>query len=58
MKKKIGELTLNEVADICKKCAEKELDDCPFVNIVLVDCGFYDDNDKRNGLNNEIEVEE
>lgn len=58
MKKKIGNLTLNEVADICKKCDEKVLEHCPFIDILLVDCGFNDDKDRRRYLDKEIEVVE
>lgn len=57
MKKKIGDLTLNEVADICKKCDEKGVEYCPFLKVLLVDCGF-DDKGRRMNLDKEIEVEE
>lgn len=57
MKKKIRELTLNEVADICKKCDEEKIDKCPFVNVLFVQC-FTNDKKRRLGLNEEIEVDE
>ena len=56
--KKVGDLTLNEVADICKKCDEKKIEHCPFIDILLVDCGFNDDKDRRRYLDKEIEVDE
>ena len=57
MKKKIGDLTLKEVVDICKKCDEEKIDYCPFANAPVLHCV---DNDKvrRFGLYKEIEVEE
>ena len=58
MKKKIGELTLNEVADICKKCDENKIDGCPFINALFVDCFCNNDDERRIGLDQEIEVEE
>ncbi len=58
MKKKIGDLTLNEVADICKKCDEGEIKGCPFTNVLFVDCFCSNDYERRIGLDKEIEVEE
>ena len=55
--KKVGDLTLNEVADICKKCDEKNLEHCPFLNVLLIDCGLHDDKERRIGLNKEFEEE-
>ena len=56
MKKAIGELTLNEVVDICKKCDEEKIDLCPFVNVLFVYC-FDNDKQRRFGLDKEIEVD-
>ena len=47
MKKKIGDLTLKEVVDICKKCDEEKIDYCPFANAPVLHCV---DNDNTNGL--------
>ena len=57
MKKAVGELTLNEVVDICKKCDEEKIDHCPFVNVLFVYC-FGNDKERRFGLDKEIEVDE
>lgn len=57
MKKAVGELTLNEVADICKKCDEEKIEHCPFINVAFMQC-FTNDKERRFGLNKEIEVDE
>lgn len=57
MKKKIVDLTLNEVADICKKCDEEKIEHCPFVGVPFVYC-FTSDKKRRLGLDKEIEVDE
>ena len=54
--KKVGDLTLNEVADICKKCDESKVEHCPFLNVLLVDCGL-DDKERRMGLDKKIKVD-
>lgn len=58
MKKKIGDLTLNEVADICKKCDEDKVIPCPFYGVLFVDCFCSNDDERRIGLDKEIEVED
>lgn len=57
MKKTIGELTLNEVVDLCKKCDEKNLEHCPFINVLLIDCFCNNDTERRIGLDKELEDE-
>lgn len=57
MKKAIGELTLNEVVDVCKKCDEEKIEHCPFVGVPFIQC-FTNDKKRRLGLNEEIEVVE
>lgn len=59
---KIGELTLNEVADICKRCDE---DDgvptkvkCPFTSVLLVDCFSNGVTDVARRLNLDKELDE
>lgn len=52
---KIGDLTLNEVADICKKCDEKKIEHCPFIHVLLIDCFCKDNDERRIGFDKEIE---
>lgn len=59
---KVGELTLNEVADICKKCDMEESSiefNCPFTSVILISCNCtYADTHRRIGLNDELVVDE
>ena len=59
MKKKIGDLTLKEVAEICIKCKKHTFKDCTFPYTYWIDCpNDYDDETIKFGLDQEIEVEE
>ena len=57
MKKIVGDLTLNKIADICKKCDDGKIDHCPFLNVTFIYC-FDNDEPRRIGLDKEIEVDE
>ena len=57
MKKKIKDLTLEEVANICKRC--DSIYGCPFYNVLVVDCQYLiTDKDRRTRFESEIEVED
>ena len=56
MKKAIGNLTLNEVADICKKCDESKIGYCPFNDVLFLKCFCNNDEERRIGFDKEIEV--
>ena len=58
MKKKIEDLTLREVADICGKCDEGKIDGCPFSNVLMIDCFTNIDEERRTGLDKKIEIED
>ena len=60
MKKKIKDLTIAEIVNICKKCYEKELcDECPFRNIGIISCAYVDNEAQINDLGEqEIEVDD
>lgn len=57
---RIGELTLDRVADICKTCDESTMTDknCPFYKVLLVDCACKCDYERRQGLDGEINLED
>ena len=57
-KKKIGDLTLNEVAKVCENCKTGNYYDCPFYFVNIVNCGNFSNEQLKNGLDKEIEVEE
>lgn len=55
---RIGELTLDRVADICKKCENDQLgSECPFQKIELINCCYNNDAERRKHLNDELEVD-
>lgn len=54
MKKKIGDLTLNEVASICKDCDERKFIGCPFYKVPIVDCP--DSGIREQNLDEEVEM--
>lgn len=58
MEKKIGDMTLSEIADICNKCDNNKIEYCPFLQVVLIECGFEFDKDRRCGLDDVIEIKE
>ena len=58
MEKKIGDMTLSEIADICKKCDNNKIERCPFLQVVLIECGFGCDKDRRCGLDDVIGLKE
>ena len=57
---RIGDLTLDRVADICKACDETSMlnKNCPFYKVLLVDCACKCDRERRQGLDDEINLEE
>ena len=56
MKKKIGDLTLTEIASICKNCDEHKFQGCPFYSVLIVDCTV--DERREQNLDEEIEMED
>ena len=59
MKKKIKDLTLEEVANICKKCDDGYVSGCPFYRVLIVDCVRDCTNaERRQRFESEIEVQD
>lgn len=54
MKKKIGDLTLTEIASVCKNCDERKFVGCPFYTVPIVDCP--DSGIREQNFDEEIEL--